>query len=113
MHELYFTRRDTVGLLTRHFEVARIDLDGGRTLTALSGARVSEAELAKSLGIQRAPTMVFYDRDGKEILRHEKYLTPENFTAGLLTFLGTHAYRKYDSLQDWLRVVSAESSVRR
>lgn len=113
MHERYFTRKDTVGLLKRHFEVARIDLDGSKILTAPGGARVSEAELARSLDIQRAPTLVFFDRNGKEILRNEKYLTPENFTAGLLTYLGTHAYRKYDSLQDWLRIMSVAPTTSR
>lgn len=107
MHEQYFTRADTLKLLTSHFEVARINRAGTKSLKGLSGTKISEAELAKSLGIRQAPTMVFFDRNGKEILRYEQHLTAEHFTRGLLTFLGTHAYRQYPSLQDWLRAQSA------
>ena len=107
MHDLYFTRKDTVALLTQYFEVVRVDLAGNRILTGLNGARLSEVVLAKSLGINQAPTMVFFDRSGAEILRYEEHLSPENFTEGLLTFIGTHAYRQHASLQDWLRIKSA------
>lgn len=107
MHEQYFTRADAMKLLASRFEVARINLVGTKSIKGLSGTKIGEAELAKLLGIRQAPTMVFFDRNGKEILRYEKHLTAEHFTKGLLTFLGTHAYRQYPSLQDWLRAQSA------
>lgn len=110
MHDLYFTRRDTVDLLNKSFVVARIDLLGRKSLTAMSGARTSETALARTLDIHQAPTMVFFDRSGKEILRYEEHLTPEHFSGGLLTFLATHAYRQHASLQDWLRTRSAAQS---
>lgn len=107
MHDLYFKRKDTVALLTKYFEVMRVDLAGNRRLTGLNGAKLSEVALAKSLGINQAPTMVFFDRSGEEILRYEEHLSPEDFTEGLLTFIGTHAYRQHASLQDWLRIKNA------
>lgn len=107
MHEQYFTRADAMKLLSSRFEVARINLAGTKSIKGLSGTKISEAEFAKSLGIRQAPTMVFFDRNGKEILRYEKHLTAEHFTKGLLTYMGTHAYRHYSSLQDWLRAQNA------
>ena len=113
MHDLYFTRSDTVNLLNKHFEVVRIDLTGKKMLTGLSGASTTEAELTRVLSIQQTPTMVFFDRSGREILRYEEHLTPDNFTNGLLTYLGTHAYRQYDTLQDWLRIMAAQRAAQK
>lgn len=112
MHDRNFMDGDTVKLLSQYFEVARIDLAGDKTLKDLSGKPISEAALAKSLGIMQTPLIAFFDRSGQEILRYEDHLSPEHF-ANLLTFLGTHAYRQHASLQDWLRVRAAERAEQR
>lgn len=108
LHDNKFMDGDSVKMLTAHYAVVQIDVAGKQTLQGLDGKSIGEAELARSLNIQRTPTMVFFDRSGKEILRYEDHLTADHFSGGLLVFLATHQYRKYESLQDWLRVRAAE-----
>lgn len=112
MHDRNFMDGDTVKLLTEHYAVVRIDTAGKKPLRGIAGNQSSEADLARALNIQQIPTIVFFDRSGKEILRYEDHLTPEHFSGGMLTFLATHAYREHASLQDWLRVRAAERAVR-
>ncbi|MBI5937242.1 MAG: thioredoxin fold domain-containing protein [Betaproteobacteria bacterium] len=107
LHDRKFMDGDTVKLLTEHYAVVRIDTAGKKTLQDLTGKKTSEAELALGLDIQQTPTIVFFDRSGKEILRYEDHLTAEHFSGGLLTFLATHQYRQHESLQDWLRARAA------
>lgn len=106
LHDRNFMDADTLKLLTDHFAVARIDLWGKKVLTDLSGAKTTEADLAQALNIRYTPAMVFYDKDGQELLRHESYLKPEHF-ATLLIYLTTDARLKYGSFQDWLRFRNA------
>jgi thioredoxin-related protein len=106
MHDRNFMDGDTVKLLAERFQVVRIDMAGNKPLKGLSGQPVSEADLARSLGIRQAPTLVFFDQNGQEILRYEDHLIPEHFT-NLLVFLGSHAYRRHASFQDWLRARAA------
>lgn len=108
LHDNKFMDGDSVKMLAAHYAVVQIDVAGKQTLQGLDGKSIGEAELARSLNIQRTPTMVFFDRSGKEILRYEDHLTADHFSGGLLVFLATHQYRKYESLQDWLRVRAAE-----
>ncbi|NWG86797.1 MAG: thioredoxin fold domain-containing protein [Hydrogenophilaceae bacterium] len=109
MHDRNFMDGDTVKLLTEQFRVARIDMAGSKPIKDLSGKTSGEGELAKSLGIRQTPTLVFFDRNGQEILRYEDHLIPEHFT-NLLVFLGSHAYRRHASFQDWLRARAAEGA---
>lgn len=103
LHDRNFMDGDTVKLLNEQFRVARIDMAGDKTFKDLSGKPASGTELARSMGIRQAPTLVFFDRNGQEILRYEDHLIPEHFT-NLLAFIGSHAYRQHASFQDWLRV---------
>lgn len=99
---------DSIKMLSNHYAVVQVDTAGKKILQGLDGKPISEADLARSLNIQRMPTMVFFDRSGKEILRYEDHLVAQHFSGGLLVFLATHQYRKYESLQDWLRVRATE-----
>ncbi len=47
-----------------------------------------ERELARSKGIRAIPTQVFYDKEGKEVLRHEGYMDRQTII-DVLTRLGT------------------------
>ncbi|MEW5892324.1 MAG: thioredoxin fold domain-containing protein [Pseudomonadota bacterium] len=107
LHDRNFMDGDTVKLLTDHFVMVQIDLAGNRKLRDLNGKPSTEAKLARSLNVQQAPTMLFFDSRGQEILRYEHHLIPEHF-ANLLTFLGSHAYRQHASFIDWLRALAAE-----
>lgn len=112
MHDRNFKDGDTVKLLTEHFAVVQIDLVGTKKLRNLAGRQTSEAEIARALGIQQVPTMLFFDKSGKEILRYVDHLTPEHFSGAMLTFLANHEYRNHASLQDWLRARAAARDAR-
>lgn len=106
MHEKSFADPKLVKLLSSKFDTVRIDTRGKRTLNALDGSPQKEEDIARAMGIRYTPTVVFFDANGKEIMRHESYLRPEHF-ATLVAFLSNGTYLQYKSFQDWLRVKNA------
>ena len=102
MHKKSFGDPAVVKKLSQHFDVVRINMWDQKELVDLTGNKTTETKLAAALQVRYSPTIIFFDKNGKEILRHESYLKPEHF-ATLLTYLTTDARIKYKSFQDWLR----------
>ena len=102
MHKKSFGDPAVVKKLSQNFDVVRINMWDQKALVDLTGNKTTETKLAAALQVRYSPTIIFFDKNGKEILRHESYLKPEHF-ATLLTYLTTDARIKYKSFQDWLR----------
>lgn len=64
----------------RHFVSIAINLWGDADVTWIDGRRSSEKALARRLGVQFTPTLLFFDTDGRLVLRLNGYLPPERFT---------------------------------
>ena len=102
LHEKTLKDERAVNKLTQKFAVVRIDLWGKRPLLGLDGKRTTESELAQTLDVRYTPTIIFFDKNSKEIFRYESYRRPEHFLV-LLNYLTSDGYLKYKSFQDWLR----------
>ena len=67
----------------RHFVAIAINIWGDADLTWIDGTRTTEKVLARTLQVQFTPTLLFFETDGRLVLRLNGYLPPERFTHAL------------------------------
>lgn len=63
--------------LQRHFVAVAVNIWGDAEATWLDGVPTTEKALARKLGVQFTPTLIFLDTDGRVALRLNGYLPPE------------------------------------
>lgn len=76
-------RDDIVRYTRKHFEIVALDVHGDRVVTDMSGAETTEKQLAQRERTNFTPSLIFYDRDGREALRLRGYYPPYKFRAAL------------------------------
>ncbi|MFY9510224.1 MAG: thioredoxin family protein, partial [Rubrivivax sp.] len=64
----------------QHFVAIAINIWGDLEVTWLDGRKTTEKALARQLNVQFTPTLLFFETDGKLVLRLNGYLPPERFT---------------------------------
>jgi len=69
--------------IQNNFDIVGLNMWGDRTLTYINGKHYTEKELALALKVQFTPTMLFYDENGKVVLRLNGYRSPTKFTTDL------------------------------
>jgi thioredoxin-related protein len=90
-----------VAYTRKHFDVVAIDVRGDRPVADVNGKVYrTEKAFAKSIKAQFTPTLIFYDNDGKEILRLSGYHPPYEFVAAL-EYIADDYYKK-ESLRTYL-----------
>ena len=67
----------------RRFVAVALNLWGDREVTWLDGRRMPEKELARLLGVQYTPTLLFLDEEGRVVLRMNGYQPPARFKVAL------------------------------
>lgn len=78
-----FTQRAIVEKTRKHFVAVALNVWGDRETQWIDGRRMSEKALARTLGIQYTPTLLFLDEKGAIIARLNGYYPPHRFTAAL------------------------------
>lgn len=101
MHREAFQRTEIRQLLGR-FTVVQADIIGTRKIVAENGKRLSERDWARKLSVVYAPSLVFFDQDGKEVFRAEGYLRPFH-VASALDYVASGAYRDMLSFQRYIQ----------
>lgn len=101
MHREGFRRREVTALLPK-FDVARFEPRDGTSITTPDGRALAVAAWARELSIQYAPTLLFFDANGKEVFRVEAYVRPYHL-AGALDYVASGAYRTEPSFQRFLQ----------
>jgi thioredoxin-related protein len=83
----------------RHFIAVALNIWGDREVTWIDGRVMPEKELARFLGVQYTPTLLFFDEKGEVALRLNGYQPPERFKVALeyarLPRAGRPAYADY------------------
>ncbi|NRF65471.1 thioredoxin fold domain-containing protein [Aquincola sp. S2] len=64
----------------KHFVAIAINIWGDADVTWIDGTKTTEKALARMLKVQFTPTLLFFETDGKLVLRLNGYLPPERFT---------------------------------
>ncbi|MFZ5510285.1 MAG: thioredoxin family protein [Pseudomonadota bacterium] len=103
-----FTQPAIVTKTRQHFLPVALNMWGDREVTWLDGKVMSEKELARQLKVQFTPTLLFFDEDGRVIVRLNGYYPPHRFEAVLDYVAGR--MEKRQSLADYLGTAAKESA---
>jgi thioredoxin-related protein len=101
LHRDGFTQPEVRELLSR-FRVVSVDVSGEGKVTTPEGRATTERRWARSLNVIYTPTLVFLDRDGREVFRADGYLKPFHLAA-TLDYVASGAYREEPSLQRFIQ----------
>jgi thioredoxin-related protein len=77
----------------RQFAVLAVDTRGAIALTDFAGRQLTEREFTRAQGIKVTPTMVFYDFDGKPLVRFAGEIRDADEFMLLGDFVASGAYR--------------------
>ena len=100
LHSDIYQRKETLEQLAR-FNVIRFDMWSDTQLITFNGTRTSAKEWARQLRIQYAPTLVFFDSQGNEIIRTEAYLKSFHVQS-VMDFAASGAYKTQPSFQRFI-----------
>ena len=84
------------------FSVALLDMWSRDAITTPAGVKTTVREWAQTLGIQYAPSLLFFDRGGSEVFRSEGYLRAFHIH-GVLDYVLSEAYRQQPEFQRYLQ----------
>jgi thioredoxin-related protein len=82
------------------FQTVQLDVHSRDLLITPDGRRSNAAEWANTLELSYSPTIVFFDEEGKEIIRIDS-LVWVNRLEGVLDYILTKAYKIYPNFQQW------------
>ncbi len=103
-----FSQRDIVDTMQRSFVAVALDLWGDRETTWLDGTVQSEKALARTLGIQFTPTLLFFDERGIVVARLNGYVPPARMRL-VLAYVASHG-EAHQTLTDYLAAHAAPST---
>ena len=101
LHADILRRREVATSLT-NLDVAQVDLFAGEPLQTPDGRQLPARDWAAELGVQYAPSLVFFDPDGREVFRTEAYLKSFH-VHGAIDYVATGAYRWQPNFQRFLQ----------
>ena len=81
--ERNLAQKDIAEKVKKNFDVIGINMWGDREITYVNGKQYIEKTLAEALKVQFTPTLLFYDENGKIVLRLNGYRSPRKFTVDL------------------------------
>ena len=99
--EKNLTRPDIEKYTRRYFDVVAVDIHGDEPVTDMQGEEMSQRAFADSLKVDFTPTLIFYDAEGKEVMRLRGYYPPYKFRAALEYVADGHYHE--ESFRDYLQ----------
>lgn len=81
--ERNLSQKDIEDFLRQNFDVVALDMWGDREVTGLDGTAYTEKAFAAALKVQFTPTLLFFDEEGRIILRLNGYVPPRRFRLAL------------------------------
>jgi thioredoxin-related protein len=100
-HDDVLARPATLELLAQ-FDVAQLDRFADTPLARPDGRKTTARAWAQELGVQYAPTLLFFDREGTEVFRAEAYLKSFHIQS-VLDYVASGAYREQPHLQRYIQ----------
>ncbi|MGD8913578.1 MAG: thioredoxin fold domain-containing protein [Candidatus Thiodiazotropha sp.] len=89
------------------FDIALVDIWSAEALITPDGKRMKATEWAERLGIQYAPSMLFFDPSGREVFRSEAYLKTFH-THAVIDYVATGSYRDQPNFQRFVQARAEE-----
>jgi len=87
--------------LLKPYEIAVVDMWSDQSMIKPNGRRTKVSSWAKELDINYAPSMVFFDENGKDVFRIEGYLKSFHVQS-VLEYVEQKAYKKHPNFQRWI-----------
>ncbi len=84
----------------RAFDVVQIDIWGKTPVVTPAGKRMKSSAWAEKMNITYTPTLVFFSRAGREIIRVESIIH-FNRLAGVLEYVSSGAWKRYRTFLAW------------
>lgn len=95
--------RDETKKRIREFDVIQLDMWSDESLITPEGDKATALEFAKKLDVKYAPSFVFIDGSGKEIIRMEAYLKAFHIQS-VMEYVSSKAYLNEPSFQRYIDV---------
>ena len=102
-----FSQADIVATTQARFVPIALNLWGDREATWVDGRTEPEKALARRLGVQYTPTLLFLDEAGKVVVRLDGYWPPQRFRA-VLDYVAAKRETS-EPLADWLATHAKET----
>jgi len=100
LHEKVLIDRPTRKVIAG-FENIQLDMWSKTPVILMDGKQTTAKQLAKSLDVKYAPTIVLLDPQGKEVIRSEAYFKVFH-TQGIFAYVLEGGYKTQPSFQRWL-----------
>ncbi len=81
--ERNLSQKDIEQLVKKNFDVVALNMWGDREVASIGGKQYTEKSFAAALKVQFTPTILFFNEEGKMILRLNGYLPPKRFKVAL------------------------------
>ena len=97
--ERNLSQKNIVDLIQEKFDVIALNMWGDREVVTVEGQPFTEKQFAAALKVQFTPTLLFFNEQGKPILKLNGYLPPDEFLTAI-EFVAerqekTVSYREY------------------
>ncbi len=109
MHEVNFQDHEVMQYVRRRFEFVQLNLHGNRVMLDLGGDATTEARLAQRNRVTGTPTVLFLDREGKEVFRMPGYANPPLFLT-VFEYVSDRAYVS-QSLRDYIAAKISDAKI--
>jgi len=100
---------ETTRALAQRFDSVQLHMWSDTPVVVPDGRRISAKAWARELGVHYAPSVIFFDFAGREVMRTDAFLKTFHFQS-VLDYVLTGAYRKEPSFQ---RFISARADALR
>lgn len=101
LHEDIFKREETKKYLKK-FDIVLLDRWSKEPVLTPGGDKTTAIEWAKQLKVNYAPSMIFFDKGGKEVFRTEAYLKSFHVQS-VLDYVSSEAYKEQPNLQRFIQ----------
>jgi thioredoxin-related protein len=101
LHEDILRRKESRELLAQ-FDVVLLDMWSDTPVQTPDGRQITAAQWSKALNVQYAPTLVMFDRQGREAFRTEAYLKAFHLQSSM-DYVLSGAYREQPSFQRYIQ----------
>ena len=84
----------------KQFQTVQLDLHGDTPVITPRGERTTDGAWAKQLGLFYTPSLLFFDEQGKEIIRVDSVVRFSRLT-NVLDYILSKDYQRYPTFQRW------------
>lgn len=100
LHTDIFKRKETLEQVKR-FNVVRLDIWSKESIVSPEGKKTTAESWARDMKVQYAPSLVFFDKAGQEVIRTEAYLKSFH-TQSVMDYAASGAYKTHPSFQRYI-----------